>query len=222
MQNQRIAIFGGSSGIGRALAHQLATANEVHVISRTESDIGTHHAVDLADTDAIARVCTRLGAIDHLVFTAGGPLEIGPVKDLPLDNARRYFDVRFFGALAAAKHATVRHSITFTGGAAAHRPTAGWAMGASICAAMEGLTRALAIELAPVRVNIIVPGFVDTKLWSTFPADAMQATFAEAARKLPVQHVGTADEVAAAYAAIMSNTYITGQRLVVDGGHVLI
>lgn len=223
MQGKRIALFGGSSGIGLALARRLAPANDVHIVSRKpDQGVGTPHVADLSREAAIAAVCEQLGPIDHLVYTAGEALALFPVKTLDVAAARAFFNVRYFGALTVAKHARVRESITLSGGVASERPGPGWAIGASICAGMEGLTRALAVELAPVRVNLIAPGLVDTALWSNFAASDRDAMFADTAAKLPVPHVGSADEVAAAYAAIMANTYITGQRLIVDGGHVLI
>src|ERR1700727_2768721 len=103
----------------------------------------------------------RLGQFDHLVFTAGETLQLGSLATTDVDAARRFFTLRYWGAYCAAKYgsASVRKggSIVFTSGIAGQRPHAGWALGASICAAMEGLTRALAVELAPVRVNAVSP-----------------------------------------------------------------
>lgn len=99
---------------------------------------------------------------------------------------------------------------------------AGWAIGASITSAMEGLTRALAVELAPVRVNIVCPGFVRSPLWSNMPEADREALYAQIGAKLPVRRVGTPEEIAEAYLYLMRQTYGTGQTLVVDGGGVLV
>jgi NAD(P)-dependent dehydrogenase (short-subunit alcohol dehydrogenase family) len=87
---------------------------------------------------------------------------------------------------------------------------------------MEGLTRALAVELAPIRVNIVAPGMVKTPLWSSVPENQREGMYRQAAERLPVGHVGEADEVAQAYVYLMEQTYITGQTLIVDGGGTLV
>ena len=112
-------------------------------------------------------------------------------------------------------------SIVFTSGIAGQRPRAGWAFGASICSAMEGLTRALAVELAPIRVNIVSPGVVKTPLWAAMPEADREALYRQMAEKLLVGHVGEPEEIAEAYLYLMRQTYGTGQVIVVDGGGVL-
>jgi NAD(P)-dependent dehydrogenase (short-subunit alcohol dehydrogenase family) len=233
MQGNRIAVLGGSSGIGFAVAQRAARAGaEVIVVSRSKTRVdtaatqigATGRTADLGDPREIAALFEELGELDHVVYTAGGPLALTPIRTLDLAAAHAFFEVRYYGALATARHARVRAggSITLTGGSAGTRPHAGWAVAASLCGAMEALARALAVELAPVRVNIVVPGFVDTDLWSPMGTEAKAEMFRAAAAALPVQHVGTAEEIAGAYVAMMTNTYLTGQRLVVDGGAVLV
>jgi NAD(P)-dependent dehydrogenase (short-subunit alcohol dehydrogenase family) len=133
--------------------------------------------------------------------------------------------LRYWGALTAAKHGAPQiragGSIVFTSGIAGARPRAGWALGASICAAMEGLTRALAVELAPLRVNIVSPGFVRTPLWRNMSEADREAMYAAAGAKLPVGRVGEAADIAQAYLFLMQQGFATGQTLVVDGGGVL-
>jgi NAD(P)-dependent dehydrogenase (short-subunit alcohol dehydrogenase family) len=87
---------------------------------------------------------------------------------------------------------------------------------------MEATTRALAVELAPIRVNIVVPGFVDTDLWSNLPAPMRAQMFAEAAAKLPVRHIAKPEALAEHYLSFMRGSYVTGQSLLVDGGGVLV
>jgi NAD(P)-dependent dehydrogenase (short-subunit alcohol dehydrogenase family) len=143
-----------------------------------------------------------------------------------LATARRFFGLRYWGALLAAKYGSgsirTGGSIVFTSGIAAGRPRAGWALGASICAAMEGLTRALAVELAPIRVNIVSPGMVKTPLWADMKAADRDALYRQTEAKLPVGHVGEAVEIAEAYLYLMRQSYCTGQVVVVDGGAMLI
>ena len=101
------------------------------------------------------------------------------------------------------------------------RPHPGWSLGASICAAMEGLTRALAVELAPIRVNIVAPGVVRSPLWTNLTSTDRAALYRQTAEKLPVGHVGEVEEIAEAYLYLMRQTYGTGEVVRVDGGGAL-
>src|SRR5581483_7992550 len=169
---------------------------------------------------------SKLGRFDHLLFTAGEALQLGPLPETEIAAARRFLDLRFWGAYMAAKYGSggirLGGSIVFTSGTAGARPRSGWSLGASVCAAMEGLTRALAMELAPIRVNIVAPGLVKTPLWANVPENQREGMYRQAAERLPVGHVGEADEVALAYVYLMEQTYITGQTLNVDGGGTLV
>ncbi|MEO7732366.1 MAG: SDR family oxidoreductase [Kofleriaceae bacterium] len=238
LNNQRIVVLGGSAGIGLAVAEAAAREGaRVVIASRNPARVqaavarlggGAHegHAVDLRSPAAVAAVLATLGEIDHLVFTAGEELLIKPLAELDLAAARAFFELRYWGALAAIQAArpqlAKRGSIVLTSGAAGHRPYPGFVIGASICSAMEAVTRTLAVELAPIRVNIVTPGFVDTDLWSNIPAAAKQDMFRDAAARLPVGRIGTADDIAEHYLAFMRGGYVTGQALVVDGGGVLV
>ncbi|MCJ2138941.1 SDR family oxidoreductase [Methylobacterium sp. E-066] len=237
MDGQRVVVLGGTSGIGLAVAKAVAReGGSPIVVSRTPERVGAALAdlpanaegivLDLRDEAAMREAFLRIGAFDHLVFTAGESLKIGPITDLPLEDARQFFDVRFWGAFAAAKHGApcIRPggSVVFTSGIAGARPPqGGWALGASVCAAMEGLTRALALELKPIRVNIVSPGFVRTPLWSDIPEADREAMYAAAGERLPVGRVGTAEDLAEAYLFLMRQDFATGQTLVVDGGGLI-
>src|ERR1700722_931692 len=237
LSGKRIIVLGGSSGIGLATAQAAARdgANVVIASSRKEridAALATlpagsgGHVADLADETAIRALFARLGAFDHLVFTAGETLQLGPLATTDIDTARRFFSLRYWGAYCAAKFASgsirAGGSIVFTSGIAGQRPHPGWSLGASICAAMEGLTRALAVELAPLRVNIVSPGVVRTPLWGNMTDADRDALYQQMADKLPVKHVGEAEEIAQAYLYLLRQSYSTGQVLVVDGGAVLV
>jgi NAD(P)-dependent dehydrogenase (short-subunit alcohol dehydrogenase family) len=237
LNEQRIVVLGGSSGIGLATAQAAVREGARVVIASSRKDriktalvtlpTGSEgHVLDLADGDATRALFARLGSFDHLVFTAGETLQLGSLATTDLDAARRFFALRYWGAYCAAKYgsSSIRRggSIVFTSGIAGQRPHAGWALGASICAAMEGLTRALAVELAPVRVNIVSPGVVRTQLWANLAEADRGALYQQTAERLPVGHVGDAAEIAEAYVYLMRQTYSTGQVLVVDGGAVLV
>lgn len=230
--NQTVVVLGGTSGIGLAVAKQ-AKADGARVIvasSRSEKveaakkAIGVEgSAVDLTSEPAVQAFFETLGEIDHLVFTAGESLVLGPLSSLDAATIEKAFDLRFVGALLAAKHARVRKSgsIVLTHGIAGERPMSGWSVGASICGAMESLTRALAVELAPIRVNAVSPGFVKTPLWSNMSESDRETMYREAGRKLPVGRVGEPEDLAETYVYLMKNAFSTGQTVVVDGGALI-
>jgi NAD(P)-dependent dehydrogenase (short-subunit alcohol dehydrogenase family) len=237
LQGKRIVVLGGSSGIGLATAQAAVREGASVVIAssrkaRVDEALATlptgteGHVLDLADSDATQALFTRLGQFDHLVFTAGETLQLGSLATTDIDAARRFFTLRYWGAYCAAKYGSsgirTGGSIVFTSGIAGQRPQAGWSLGASICAAMEGLTRALAVELAPIRVNIVSPGVVQTPLWGNMAEADRAALYQRISDRLPVGHVGDAAEIAQAYLYLMRQTYSTGQVLVVDGGAVLV
>jgi NAD(P)-dependent dehydrogenase (short-subunit alcohol dehydrogenase family) len=236
LNGKRIVVLGGSSGIGLATAQAaaregasvvIASSNPARVneaVSQVPDAEG--HAVDLTDPAAVEAVFARIGAFDHLVFTAGESLLLNPLASTDLATARRFFDLRYWGAWLAAKYGSPNirpgGSIVFTSGLAGQRPAAGWALGSSICSAMEGLTRALAVELAPLRVNIVCPGVVKTPLWGNMAEADRAALYRQMGDKLLVGHAGEPEEIAEAYLYLMRQTYGTGQVIVVDGGGALV
>lgn len=238
LENKQVVILGGTSGIGQAVARDVARAGGVPlVVSHNPQNVratlaqlppnAQGHVADLRSAEQIRDLFTRIGPFDHLVYTAGETLLCGTLSDLTLDSARDFFEIRYWGALAAAKFAAsaIRPggSIVLTSGIAGARPPQqGWTLGASICAAMEGLTRALAVELAPLRVNIVSPGFVRTPLWRDMPDPQRQAMYQAAAQALPVGRIGEAADLAKAYLFLMEQGFSTGQVLVVDGGGMLV
>ena len=236
LQGRRIVVLGGSSGIGLAVAQAAAREGATVVIAssrraRVDEALKTlpegteGHALDLAEESAVRAVFARLGNFDHLVFTAGESLQLDRLTNTDIEAARRFFGVRYWGAYLAAKSGSgnIREggSIVFTSGIAGQRPRPGWSLAASICAAMEGLTRALAVELAPIRVNIVSPGVVKTPLWTGMPETDLEALYQRTAERLPAGHVGEPAEIAEAYLYLMRQSYATGQVLVVDGGALL-
>ncbi|WP_397452378.1 SDR family oxidoreductase [Pseudomonas sp. NA-150] len=237
LQGQRVVVLGGSSGIGFAVAQQaLAVGAQVVIVSSNSRRLQEAiqrlggpvkgYTLDLNDERAIEHFFGALGAFDHLVFTAGDRLRLGPLADTDLQQARKAFDLRYWAALAAAKYGArqIREggSIVLTTGIAGLRPQHGWVLGASVCGAIESLTRALAVELAPVRVNAVSPGLIRTDLWQDMSEEQRQAMYTKASQALPVGKVGEADDVAAAYLFLMRGAFSTGQTFVIDGGAVLV
>jgi NAD(P)-dependent dehydrogenase (short-subunit alcohol dehydrogenase family) len=236
LQNQRVVVLGGTSGLGLATARAAldAGASVVVASSRRErvdealASLGERaegQVLDMTDETAVRSFFERLGAFDHLVYSAGESLQLGLLADTPLDTVRGFFNVRFFGAMIAVKYAA-RHlrpggSVVLTGGVAGMRPQKGWTVAASICGAMESLTRALAMELAPLRVNLVCPGYVRTPLWNSIPESEREAMFAKQGAALPLGRIGDAEDIAQTYLYLMTNRYTTGQVTVVDGGGLL-
>lgn len=237
LEGRKIVVLGGSSGIGYAVAEYaveegarvvIASSNAQRVAAAAES-LGPKvegYALDLTDERAIQSFFDATGNFDHLVFTAGDSLRLGELAKTDLSEARRAFDIRYWGALTAVKHGaphmTKGGSIVLTTGIAALRPHSGWAFGASVCGAMEALTRALAVELAPLRVNAVSPGLVATNLWQNMSEADRAAMYEQAGKHLPAGRVGEARDVAAAYLFLMECGFATGQTYVVDGGGVLV
>jgi NAD(P)-dependent dehydrogenase (short-subunit alcohol dehydrogenase family) len=237
LDRKRVVVLGGSSGIGLAIAQAAAREGASVAIAssrkaRVDQALATLPAsaegqvVDLTDADAMQKLFARLGSFDHLVFTAGKTLQLGSLASMDVGAARRAFELRYWGAYFAAKYGSdnlrAGGSIVFTSGTAGRRPRTGWTLVASVCAAMEGLTRALAVELAPIRVNIVSPYVVKTALWAEMAEADRETLYRRTAEKLPVGHAGEAEEIAEAYLYLMRQTYGTGQVVVVDGGAMLV
>jgi NAD(P)-dependent dehydrogenase (short-subunit alcohol dehydrogenase family) len=183
-------------------------------------------ALDVTSEDAIREFFEHVGLFDHLVYTAGENLPLGPVVSTDIRRARARFDVRYWGAYASAKYgvASIREggSVVLTSGFSATRPMPRWSSQASIQSAVEGLTRCLALEFAPIRVNCVSPGLSRTPRWNAMPDDVRQNLFELEELRVPLRRLGTAEELALAYIYFMENTYATGNVLNVDGGSALV
>jgi NAD(P)-dependent dehydrogenase (short-subunit alcohol dehydrogenase family) len=236
-ENKRVVIIGGSSGIGLAIAEKvtLQGAEVVIVSSKAErvqeaiQSIGGNvrgEAVDVSDEKAVKGFFTNIGAFDHLVFTAGDSLQLRELADTDLKQARRAFELRYWSALATVKYGSPQirkgGSIVLTTGVAGQRPHSGWVIAASVCGTIEALTRALAIELAPIRVNAVSPGVVRTNLWQNMNSVEREQLYESVGKRLPVGRVGEANDIAQAYLYLMQEEFSTGQTVVVDGGTVLV
>ncbi len=236
-ENKRVVIVGGSSGIGLAVAEEAASQGaEVVIISSNAErvqeairSIGVKargQAVDVSDEKAVESFFANHGAFDHLVFTAGDNLQLNELANTDLKQARRAFDLRYWSALATVKYGSPQirkgGSIVLTTGVAGRRPHSGWVIAASVCGTIEALTRALAIELAPIRVNAVSPGVVRTNLWQNMSSAEREQLFESVGKRLPVGRVGEAQDIAQAFLFLMKEGFSTGQTVVVDGGTVLV
>ena len=235
LKNARVLVIGGTSGIGLGVASAAAERGAIPiVVSRRQSSVdralsqlpeGTRGAtVDLTDLPAVERLAADIGDIEHLVFTAGESLELARSPTSPRRSSA-FFRTRFVGALTAvrvfAPRITAGGSITLTSGTAAERPGFG-ALPVSVCGAMNALTKALAFELAPIRVNAVAPGVVRTPLWDAMGEKDRQAMYEQAAQQLPLGRVGDVADTARAYVYCMEQEFGTGIVLTVDGGTTLV
>jgi NAD(P)-dependent dehydrogenase (short-subunit alcohol dehydrogenase family) len=215
LTSQRVVIIGGSSGRGLATARAAAAAGAAVTIASGDQGrldaalAGLPGDCDGAVVDArseadVAALFARVGELDHLVYTAAaGAVGPRPLKDLSLDEARQALEVRFWGAIAAVKHAAPRirpeGSIVLTSGTIGVRPAPGAALAAGAAGAVEGLTRGLAVELAPIRVNAVRPGVIRTPMWDQIPEPQREAVFATLAERTLTKTVGDADQIAATH-----------------------
>ena len=239
LENQRVVVIGGSSGIGFAVAQRVLREGAQVVIgsssaARVEDAVkrlgagASGSAVDVRDESSVAAFFAGSGPFDHLVYTAGDWDALrrpGGVAELDLAGANAIFTVRFWGALAAIKHAqgriSAQGSITLTDGAVAHRPRKGAALNTAMAGAVEHLTRGLALDLAPLRVNAVCPGLVLTEVWNSIPEDRREEQMRRMTARLLLPRVGMPEEIAEAYLYLIRGTYSTGQVLIVDGGFTL-
>jgi len=184
------------------------------------------HAIDLGQEANIKDFFAQTGSFDHLVYTAGENISLLTMADAEIDKARHFFNLRYWGAFAAVKYGAPYinkgGSINLTSGIASLRPGKGWALAASICGAMEGLVRALAVELAPIRVNSVMPGVIKTNLWNSMSDADRGYLYKSVGDSLLVKRVGEAEDIARAFLYLMKQTFGTGQNMVIDGGAVLV
>jgi NAD(P)-dependent dehydrogenase (short-subunit alcohol dehydrogenase family) len=234
IENELVVIIGGSSGMGLAIAKEAADAGAAVIIAgrsqgklddaqRAISGDVTSHIVDLSDEGSVTKLFESIGPFDHLVVT-GSSVKTGPLRELSLADARASMDSKFWGAYTAARYARIRPrgSVTFFSGILSRRPSPGLACLAAINAAVEALGRALAVELAPVRVNVVSPGLTDTPAYATMPDGARKGMFAAAAKRLPVGRIGKPEDIASLTLELMRNGFLTGIVVDVDGGAMLV
>lgn len=231
LRNKHVVIVGGTSGIGLATAEAASAAGaRVTVIGRDPQKlerISNAHptwrtaAAEITDMAAIEAAFASGPSVDHVCVSAGTIIP-EPVTG-SMERLRAPFEERVFGLLNVIRAALPRlapdGSITCTTGDLVERPVAGLAAVAAAAAAVETLAKALVLELAPVRFNVISPGAVDTPLMTgLLGEEGRQAMLEQQAARTPIGRVGTSAEIAAFVLAIMTNPYVNGAILPVDGG----
>lgn len=237
LEGKRVIILGGSSGLGLATARLAAASGAmVTIVSSNPQKIETALnslpdnckglAVDLSNEDEIKRLFDTQDNFDHLVYTAGENITGNTVVKTEIEEAKKFFILRFWSAMAAVKYGSKKinagGSVCLMTGNFGQRPAAGYSLGASICGAMDAFTRAMAIELAPIRVNNVAAGIIKTNLWDSLDDTDRNRLYTHLENTLPLKRVGEADDIAKAFVYLMTQTYTTGQSIIVDGGAVLV
>jgi NAD(P)-dependent dehydrogenase (short-subunit alcohol dehydrogenase family) len=235
LASKRIVVIGGSSGIGLATAKMAAEQDAEVVIAslnsqkldRARAEIGGRteaYPLDVRDEAQIPAFFEKLGEFDHLA-TPGSAAVGGPFLSTETARARADFDSKFWGQYLAARYAAPKiragGSIVLFSGVYSQRPPAGVASVAAVNGAVESLGRALAVELAPLRVNVVSPGLTDTPAYSSMPPEQRQAMFRQVAESLPARRMGQPEDIAQAVLYLMADPYATGTILLIDGGFML-
>jgi NAD(P)-dependent dehydrogenase (short-subunit alcohol dehydrogenase family) len=228
LHDSRVLVVGASGGIGAATARAFGDAGaRVTAAGRASPRLdavgeeigGTTAQLDVLDNDAIVDFFSREAVFDHVVIAAAAT-KTGPVGVLSLDDARAAMESKFWGAyrIARAAHVADGGSITFVSGFLSHRPSASAGLQGAINAALEALGRGLALERAPIRVNTVSPGLIDTPLYARMAAADREALFARSTAALPAHRIGRPEDVAQAILFVASNPFATGTTVTIDGG----
>ena len=235
LAGQTVVVIGGSAGMGLETARRaraegadvILTGRNAGRLRQAAAEVGavSTAAFDAADPDALGQFFGGLpGTIDHVMVTAGGPY-YALLADLDRDRAHRDFDEHLWLAISIAQHATGRvrpgGTLIFIGGTGGRRPGPGMSLLSAATAALPALVANLAVEIAPIRVNLIAAGFVDTPLSATLLGDQLDARREQLRSTLPIRRVVGPADVAALAIHLRANTAVTGATFDIDGGQQL-
>ena len=234
LSGRKVLVIGRGSGIARAVTLAVrAQGAEVVVAGRDAEKLATSYddpgitaeTVDLTDEAAIAALAERLGRVDHVVSTASARAR-GTIGDLDHDTVLASFDTKVLGPILLAKHLAPRMpsdgSFVLFSGATARKPSIGMLAVAATNGAVDVVTRSLAVELAPIRVNAISPGTIDTGAYDALGEDRKAALFAQRSAGNPARRIGTPEDIADAVVFALGNTFLTGISIGIDGGEPLV
>ncbi|PJE01834.1 MAG: short-chain dehydrogenase [Mycobacterium sp.] len=233
LQDKTVVVVGRGSGIARAVtllsrsegARVIVAGRDKAKLAASYDDPGIlAEFVDLTDDTSIAALADRVGAVDHVVSLASARAR-GKLAQLERENLQLSFDTKVIGPVMMAKYFVSQMnrggSFVLFSGFPAFNIRIGFLGVAITDGAVDFLTRSLAVELAPIRVNTISPGVIDTGAWDSLGEQAKLDHFARVSSGNPVRRIGTAQDVAAAVHFAMSNSFLTGVTLKVDGGQPL-
>ncbi len=236
LNGKTVVVLGGSSGIGLATAVAAQAEGAEVLITGRDAERLAHARGVLGDKirvgqfDAAHEKPTRdffesIPHIDHIFSTVGTLVHDAKLAPSRAE-LRPAMGVRFWAALYACKYGAPRirsgGSLVFMSGTAARRPLAGAAVASASCGAVESFARAMVLDLAPIRVNVIQPGYIDTPLFDGLLGAQRDEILRAAGAKLPVGRIGRAEEIADAVLILMKNGYVNGTMLTVDGGGLLV
>jgi NAD(P)-dependent dehydrogenase (short-subunit alcohol dehydrogenase family) len=240
LKGSKVIIVGGSSGVGLGAAKAIVEhgADVVLVgrsadrLQRAAEALDAPQQVSTIPADVtveadVERMFSQVGAFDHLIVTRGTPPPAAPIESTDLATVRAFLDVMLISSFTLAKHAKGKlrsgGSITFTSGISKDKPGArGGAVVATVAGSFGYMARALALEFAPTRVNVVSPGWVDTPMWDDIAGNAKHEIWAQMASRLPAGRIGTVEDIAKAYVFLLESEFTTGTVLDIDGGHALI
>jgi len=232
LENQHILIVGGSSGMGLATARMsVALGATVVLASHDEKKLNdsvnslgpsaSAVLVDVTKEESIKALVKKIQAIDHLFITAGPGGRSGFLEN-PIDDARDYLNGKFWSAYALTREIIRKirkdGSVTYISGGLSLRPEKGSTAATVAQHAVEGLAKALAVELSPLRFNVIRPGMIDTDLWDFVEEKERNEMFDEAISKTPSKRVGKGEDIAKAAIHFMVNTFANALVMDIDGG----
>jgi NAD(P)-dependent dehydrogenase (short-subunit alcohol dehydrogenase family) len=232
LARQRVVVVGGTGGMGLATARAAAAqgadvvaAGRRPIADRQAIDGGRHADVDVTDEASVRALFDHVGELDHL-FVSASPGAPGPFLEQDLAAARTFVDGKLLGSWTCARYAAPRMpaggSITFVTGCAVVRPPGNAATVTAAFAAVEALSRALALELGPLRVNTIRPGYTDSDMWSGLSDAERNGLRKRVAAAMPVGRMGTPEDIACAAIFLMTSRQTTGAVLEVSGGETLV
>jgi NAD(P)-dependent dehydrogenase (short-subunit alcohol dehydrogenase family) len=228
LRDQKVVVVGGSSGIGFSTAELakregadvvIASRNVERLEAAAKGLNATAIPADVTSDDSVAELFRKTGAVDHVVVTAA-QLRTGPFKTVTMEDVRATMEAKFWGAWRVARAAEIRPggSLTLVSGYLSIRPRPNSAIIGAANGALESLARGLALELAPVRVNAVSPGIIDTPIRAAMPEEARRDMLAKTAAALPVGRVGVGEDVARQILAFMTIGFATGSIVYLDGG----
>jgi len=232
LAGKKVVVIGGSSGIGLAAAELAGKEGAQVVIASRNADRlkaaadkfgATPIPADVTSDESVSALFQKCGPVDHVVMTAA-QLRTGPFKTVAMDDVRATMESKFWGAWRVARSAEIRAggSLTLVTGYLSVRPRPGAAIVGAVNGALESLTRSLALELSPIRVNAVSPGTIDTPIRASMPEAARRDMLAKTAAALPVGRVGTAEDIAQQILTFMTVGFATGSIVYVDGGALIV
>lgn len=233
LKNTRVLVVGGSSGIGEGIAIACAAGGaKVMIASRSEEKLDAAAArighevqtrmVDTREDSSVENFFAKEGVFDHVVMSAA-QVVIKPMKDFSVAEAQASMNSKFWGTYRVARAAQIAPSgsLTMISGSAATRATKGRALQTAINAAVEALTKGLALEFAPVRVNTVSPGIIETAAWPQRNDDARRQQLLAMVARNTIARAGQPVEIAMQVIACMTNGFMTGSVINVEGGYLL-